>query len=339
MIRFFAEHPTAANLLMALFLISGLAALPRLRRETMPDFSPSEVEIRVQFPGASAEDVEEAIAQRIEDALDDISHIEEIRVDARESLCITTVEMSNNGDFQVFFNDIERAIDAIDDFPADTEKPVVQELGRTDHVLGVIISGPVDAAGLKDYSEDFKDRLQESGLPLVDIAGFSERQFRVSLSERALRRSGLSVPAVANAIASQNRDLPLGTIESRDQDILIRLTDQRRSADELKNIVVRATTSGALVRLGDIAEIADVFAINEDRIEHHGRRAALLSIRKNKQDDSIRIAKRAKALIQAESRRQPLLSFTITQDESIILQDRLDMLLSNGVQGMLLSSW
>lgn len=336
MIRFFAEHPTAANLLMALFLISGLAALPRLRRETMPDFSPSEVEIRVQFPGASAEDVEEAIAQRIEDALDDISHIEEIRVDARESLCITTVEMSNNGDFQVFFNDIERAIDAIDDFPADTEKPVVQELGRTDHVLGVIISGPVDAAGLKDYSEDFKDRLQESGLPLVDIAGFSERQFRVSLSERALRRSGLSVPAVANAIASQNRDLPLGTIESRDQDILIRLTDQRRSADELKNIVVRATSSGALVRLGDIAEIADVFEIPEDRIEHHGRRAALLSIRKNKQDDSIRIAKRAKALIQAESRRHPQLSFTITQDESIILQDRLDMLLSNGVQGMLL---
>jgi len=138
MIRFFAGHPTAANLLMALFMIVGLVSLPRIRRETMPDYAPSEIEIRIPYPGAAAEDVEEAVSQRVEDALDDVSHVHEVRSDSREGLSITVVEMTEAGDFQTFFNDVERGIDAIDDFPEGVEDPVIEELGRTDLVLGVL---------------------------------------------------------------------------------------------------------------------------------------------------------------------------------------------------------
>ncbi len=91
MIRFFATHPTAANLLMMRFLAAGLLSLPTLRRETLPDFTPDEVEVRVIYPGASAEEVEEAICERVEDALDGIKYIEEVRSDAREGLSIVTV--------------------------------------------------------------------------------------------------------------------------------------------------------------------------------------------------------------------------------------------------------
>jgi len=68
MIRYFASHPTAANLLMLIFIVMGLQAFPTLRRETLPDFTAREVEVRVEYPGATAEEVEEAICQRVEDA-------------------------------------------------------------------------------------------------------------------------------------------------------------------------------------------------------------------------------------------------------------------------------
>ncbi len=336
MIRFFAGHPTASNLLMALFMIVGLISLPRILRETMPDFASSEVEIRIAYPGATAEEVEEAVALRVEDALDGIPYVHEIRSDSREGLSITTVEMSESGHFQTFLNDVVRGIDAIEDFPEAVEDPVVEELGRTDLVLGLLVSGPLSIPDLKAYSEDLKDRMQEAGLTLIEIEGFSEHQLRVALSESDLRRTGLTVPMVADAISAQSRDMPLGTIETRDLNILLRLKDQRRSAEQLRSLVVWAGPEGAQVRLGEIATIQDMFELDEQKIVMDGVRCARLNIRKTKVGDTIRIAERAKAFIAAERLRHPQMTFTVSQDESLILSDRLTMLVSNGVQGLIL---
>ena len=336
MIRFFAGHPTAANLLMALIMITGLLSLPGIVRETMPDFAPSEVEIRIPYPGATAEEVEAVVAQRVEDALDDVNYVHEIRSDSREGLSITVVEMSDDGNFQTFFNDIERGIGAIDDFPDDVEDPIVKELGRTDLVMGLLVSGPMSVPDLKAYSENLKDRMQEAGLALIDIDGFSEHQLRVALSEPELRRTGLTVPMVADAIAAQSRDMPLGTIETRDLDILLRFDDQRRSPEELGNLVVWAGSEGAEIRLNEIADIDDLFEFEEQKIEMNGNRCALLNISKTEAEDTIQIAERAKAFIEAERQRHPQITFTASKDESLILTDRLNMLISNGVQGLIL---
>ncbi len=336
MIRFFAGHPTAANLLMALIMITGLLSLPGIVRETMPDFAPSEVEIRIPYPGATAEEVEAVVAQRVEDALDDVNYVHEIRSDSREGLSITVVEMSDGGNFQTFFNDIERGIGAIDDFPDDVEDPIVKELGRTDLVMGLLVSGPMSVPDLKAYSENLKDRMQEAGLALVDIDGFSEHQLRVALSEPELRRTGLTVPMVADAIAAQSRDMPLGTIETRDLDILLRFDDQRRSPEELGNLVVWAGSEGAEIRLNEIAAIDDLFEFEEQKIEMNGNRCALLNISKTEAEDTIQIAERAKVFIEAERQRHPQMTFTASKDESLILTDRLNMLISNGVQGLIL---
>lgn len=336
MIRSFAGHPTASNLLMALFLIAGLLALPGILRETMPDFAPSEVEIRIPYPGAAAEDVEEAVSRRVEDALDDVNFVQEIRTDSREGLSITIVEMDEAGDFQTFFNDIERGVAAISDFPAGVESPVVEELGRTELVLGVLVSGPLSVTDLKAYCEDLKDRMREAGLGLIDVEGFSQRQLRVSLSKPALRRAGLSASAVRDALAAQNMNQPLGTVETRERDILVRFDDERRTPEELEDLVLWAGPDGSLIRLGDVARVEDLFERDEQKIVRNGERSALLNIRKTKAEDTIRVARAAKAFLEEESLRQPQMAFTVTQDQSLILADRLDMLVSNGVQGLLL---
>ena len=336
MIRFFAGHPTAANLLMAMFMIVGLVSLPGIQRETMPDYAPSEVEIRIPYPGATAEDVEETVTQRVEDALDDVNYVNEIRSDSREGLSIIIVEMSENGNFQTFLNDIVRGIDAIDDFPKNVEDPIVKELGRTDLVLSLLVSGPLSVPDLKAYSEDLKDRMQEAGLTLIDIEGFSEHQLRVALSESELRRTRLTVPMVAEAIAAQSQEMPLGIIETGERDILLRFDEKRRTPEELEKMVVWAGPKGAEIRLGEIASIEDLFELNEQKIVMNEKRCARLKISKTKAEDTIRLAERAKAFITDENQRHPQMNFTVSQDESLILSDRLNMLVSNGIQGLIL---
>jgi hydrophobic/amphiphilic exporter-1 (mainly G- bacteria), HAE1 family len=336
MIQFFARHPTAANLLMALFWALGILALPCIQRETMPDFSSSEVEIRALYPGASAEEVEEAVCLRLEDALDGLEYVREIRSDAREGVATVTVKMAEEGDFQKFLSDTEKAVDAIDDFPDQVEDPIITELGTTDRVLSIMVSGPMSIPDLKAYCEDLKARLKEAGLSLVDIEGFSDHQLQVEISADAMRVINLTVPQVAEIIRQQNTDLPAGAIETGERDIIIRFVDRRRSPSELEEIVILADQEGAEVRLGDIGTVTDRFELDEDKIMMAGRRAAILRINKTKSQDTIRVADKANAFITEERLRQPQLDLTIAQDQSLILADRIDMLVTNGWQGLLL---
>jgi len=336
MIRYFARHPTAANLLMLGLLVLGLSAATSVRRETFPDFAPSEVEVRVVYPGATAEEVEEAICQRIEDALDGISHIEEIRSDAREGVGIVTVEMQEEGDLAKFLRDVEKEIDAIADFPTEAEDPVTTELGRTDLVLALLVSGPMAPPDLKAYCEELKGRMGEAGVPLVEILGFSDHQFRIELSSDALLRHGLSAAQVAEIVARQSVDLPAGAIEAREQEIVVRFVEQRRSPEELRDLVILAGRGGAEVRLGDLAEVRDVFDIDEDKVVMDGRRVAYLEVRKTKAQDTIRVADKVKDFIEREHERYPQMRLMVTQDMSLILVDRLQMLIKNGWQGLLL---
>ena len=336
MIRFFTQHPTAANLLMIAFLVAGFLTTPYILRETQPDFAPSEVEIRILYRGATAQEVEEVVCRRVEDAIDGISFVKEVRADAREGVASIIVEMTPDGNIQTFIGDIETEVDAIDDFPEDVEDPIISERGRTDPVLSLLVSGPMSAPDLKTYAEDLKERMQEAGVSLIKIEGFSDHQLRVSLSDASLRRIGLSAAQVADRIASQSRDIPLGIIETRERDILLRFVDQRRTPEALEKLVILATPEGGEVRLGDIARVEDFFERNEDKIMRDGERNALLIIEKSKTQDAIRVAKKVKAFVEDERERHPQIKLTITQDQTTILRDRLNMLITNGVQGLLL---
>ncbi len=336
MIRFFTSHPTAANLLMIIFLIAGALSLPSILRETQPDFAPSEVEINIIYPGATAEEIDEVVCQRVEDAIDKINFVKEVRSDAREGFASIIVEMAAVGDIQTFIRDIETEINGIDDFPEEVEDPVISELGRTDPVMSLLVSGPMSVPDLKAYCEDMKDRMQEAGISLINIAGFSDHQLRVSLSDAALRRLGLSAAQVADKITAQSKDMPLGSIKTREQDILLRFVGQRTTPEALSKLIILATPEGGEIRLGDIAKIEDIFELDEDIIMAGGQRSALLNIEKTNKQDSIRVAAKVKSFITDERERHPQVKLTITQDQTTILSDRLKMLISNGIQGLLL---
>ena len=337
MIPFFARHPTAANLLMLAMVAVGLLSVGSLQRETFPDITPSEVQVRVIYPGATAEDVEEAVCQRIEDAVDGVRFVKELRSDARESVATVVAEMAEGGDFTTFLADIQSEVDAIDDFPDDIEEPIVAQLGVTDPVLALVVSAPMTTPDLKAYCEHLKDRLQLlPGISLVKIGGFSDHQLRVELSSVALMRYGLSPSDIARIIARQSVDLPAGLLETSQREYLIRFVEQRRTPQELEDLIIIAGRGGAEVRLGDVARVQDLFEYAEDQVLLDGQRAALVRIEKTKNQDMIRVASAVKQFISDEQQRNPAVAIRVTQDTSTLVVDRLQMLLRNGWQGIVL---
>ncbi len=338
MIRFFADHPTAANLVMIIFIVLGIIAAPKLQRATFPDFTAGEVEIRVPYPGASAEEVEDAICQRIEDAVDGINDIDEVRCEAREGLGTAVIKLREGENFDRFLNDVKTEVEAIDNFPEQTELPIIKALGRTDHVVSLAITGPMSARDLKIYAEQIKDHLLlVPEISQVDIKGFSEHQFRIELPSHTLRQYGLSVADIATVINRQSINLPAGSIETAAQEILIRFVDERRTIQAFEDLMIIGNHNGAEIRLGDIAKIYDRFELDENKILFNGERAAILKISKTKLEDNLIIGDAVKTFVDnVQQSAPPGVHFTLTEDRFSIVRDRLNLLVKNGIQGLIL---
>ena len=341
MIRFFAAHPTAANLLMLFFIILGVTALPHLLRETLPRFEEDQVEISVVYPGATAGDVEEAVCRRIEDAIEGVNYVDEVLSEAREDAGIVTVTMQEGADFQEFLDDITAEVEGIDTFPDVTEKPRIRKLNRTDVVVSVAVTGPdeMPVTDLKAYCEQIKERLQRESLAsLVTIHGFSDHQFRIEpLSKTVMMQYGLSVADIAKVISQQSKDLPAGVMKTSDRDIMVRFTDERRTAAELRELVVVGGETGAEVRLGNIARVTDRFELDEDKIIFNGKRAGVLQITKTRTEDLLRVYDSVVAFVEREKETAPEgIAFALTYNVSSVVRDRLNMLVKNGWQGLVL---
>ncbi len=338
MIRFFSKHPTAANLLMVIFLVMGVMSLPRLKRETFPEQPLLEIEVRVVYPGATAIDIEDAICRRLEDAIDGLTGIEEVRAEALEGLGRVVVEAVEGADIAAVLDDVRSEVDAIDNFPDDAESPVVTLLGKTDPVCSIAVVGDMPPAHLKASCQNLKDELQRlDAISLVEIEGFSEHQLRVELPSSKLLQLGLSVQAIADVVGAQSLDLPSGNLEGWQRDVLVRFTDERRTVAELEDLIVVGSASGAEIRLGDIARVRDVFEKEEEKFLFDGQRAGLLKISKTRDQDALVVVETVKAFIADQAEHGPPgLELQLTQDLSSPVRDRLQMLIKNGWQGLIL---
>lgn len=341
MIRYFVAHPTAANILMTVILLLGIVALPTLNKETFPEVKQNKVSVTVPYPGASPSEVEEGICNRLEDATDGISFLDEQACEARDGVGTLTLSMQEEGDIKQFLDDVNAAIDGITAFPDNAELAVVKELGRTEAVLSVAVTAELSQPELKALAEYYRNRLLAlPDVPIVTVTGFSDHELSVLLKPDILRQYQLSVQDVADLIRAQALDLPAGVLDSSKGSYQIRFENERRTVRELSDLIVLYSDKGGQVRLGDIATIEDNFSDAERRTELNGYPAALIQVSKNRTDDTLSVYSAVKAFVDEENARLPdTTRLVITQDAASIVKDRLDLLLTNGWQGLMLATF
>ena len=254
---------------MIAILVLGLTALPKLQRDTFPIIPPTEVEIRLSYPGATAEEVEDALAG--------VSGLIEVRCDARENIAISTAQMRGGGDIDEFFNDVKSQVEAVNRFPDRVENPIIVKLERTASVASFAITGDMSVQGLKAHAEAVKERLKrDRHIAQVKIKGFSDQNLVIELSANALQRYDVSIPDVRSAVEQQSLDVPSGTMQTDSGELIVRFKGQRRTPEELADLIIVSGKSGSRVKLGELTDIHTAFDKVEDKVIFNGKRAALL---------------------------------------------------------------
>jgi len=337
-LAWFARNTVAANLLMVLIIVGGLTSLPKLRKEVMPEISSDLITVTVPYPGAAPAEVEQGVCSRIEEQVQDLEAVKRLRSVAREGSCTVSIELLGDADLRQALDDVKARVDAIDTFPDEAEKPVVQELIVRRQVLSVAVSGPLDEASLKRLGEQVRDAINDlPGITQVTLAAARPYEISIEVSEDALRRHGLSFDRVAQAVRRSSLDLPGGTVKTRGGEILLRTEGQAYTGTEFERLVLLTRADGTRLTLGDVATVVDGFADVEQAARFDGQPAVLVQVFRVGDQDVTAIAREVKDYVAAANQRLPAgVELTIWQDDSRYLRSRLDVLMRNGRAGLVL---
>jgi len=338
MITFFARHPTAANLLMLAIILVGLVGAVGMTRELFPEFVPGYINVRVVYPGASAEEIENTICERIENEVESVEGVTEIKSVAQEGVALVTIEVTDGYSLNGVLDDVRNAVEQIDNFPEQTERPLVWELKPVESVSVVSVSGDMEEKDLYALADSLKRELLDlDEVSQVVLGGFSEHQIRIEVREDALRAYGLTIADVAGQVRQRSIDLPAGSVETENQEIKIRVVDQRRWAEDFRDLTVLSSATGARVPLRAVAEVSDVFEDDWARTTFNGVRSANLLVQKADQEDIITVSDAvARFVAQRVKSLPPGVTLEAWGDWSTSVRDRLRMLVGNGVWGFAL---
>ena len=208
-----ARHPVFANLLMAVFLVGGAWGFSHMRAETFPDVSTELVQITYPYPGASAEEVEQGVILRVEEALQGLDGVEDVLSVARESVATVSIELeeATPAEQREVVDEVQDRIDAITNLPDSVEEPSVRELLIELPAALVVLHGPADEHTLRELAYAFKDGLRARGIAQVHLFGLRDPEITIEVSEEELRARGLSLNDVARVVEAKQPE-PAGRV-------------------------------------------------------------------------------------------------------------------------------
>ena len=337
-LAWFAANHVAANILMLFILVAGGLSLATVVVETFPEFDAGMITIRVPYRGASPAEAEEGVCIRVEEAIASIEGIKRIRSTAQENLGLVTVELEENADNRKVLDDVKAAVDRIETFPLETEKPVVAEVETRRRVITIVLSGEASEKALKALAERVRDELTAlEGISQVEITGVRNYEISIEVSEDALRRYGLSFQQVSNAIAMSSLDLPGGAVKTSGGEILLRTKGQMYRGSEFEDIIVVTRADGTQVHLADVATVVDGFEDTSNSTRFDGKRGVQIQVYRVGGEGALHIADTTKSYV---SDLEAVLPAGITadtwDDDSVILRQRIGLLLRNARLGLML---
>ena len=337
-LAWFANNRVAANLLMGSIAVIGLVALPSAMVEVFPEASADRVTVAVAYPGAAPEEVEASICVRIEEAIWDVDGIEEITSISGEGGGTVTVEVRTDASTRDVLDDVKARVDAIDAFPEEAERPVVQELILRRPVVDVALYGPADEVSLKHLAERVRDELAAlEQISQVEVVGTRPYEIAIELREEDLRRNGLSIEEVVAAVRDSSLDLPAGALQTRSGEILLRTVSQAYTGADFGKLLLRTRPDGSRVLLEDVAQVVDGFAETDQSSRFDGHPSAQVRVYRVGRQNALEVAGAVRTWVAGARARLPEgIQVTTWRDESVILAGRLELMVRNGLGGLAL---
>jgi multidrug efflux pump subunit AcrB len=338
LISWFTRNSVAANLMMVAIVILGAMTMTTLKQEVIPEIIVEAATVTVVYPGASPAEVEEGILMRIEKEVQGIAGVDQVKATANEGFGVVTVEFLDGQNRETMLDDIKAAIDRIDNFPEEAEEPQVELVQINNRAMLIAVWGDADHKSLRAAAQLLEDNLvKQKDISLVELSNEPDFEISIEVSEESLQRFHLSFDEVVAAVKRSSLDLPGGGIKTEAGEILLRTKGQAYSAGEFAALPLRHLADGTRLVIGDVATIRDGFAESDQGTRFNGNPAVMLHVfRVGKQEALIMSDQVLAAMAETAQSLPEGIHLSKSMDDTLVLRDRLDLLLRNGKSGLVL---
>ena len=338
LIAYFAGNPVAANLLMVFFIVGGLIAGSNLPVQNFPEIDLRTVTVSVRSPGSSPREVREDIVRRLEENVVGLPGVERVVAVAYEGLAQVTVELATFADAAAVLDDVKNAVDRIENFPpVSAEQPEIEYNRVEIEVLTLSVSS---ASATENELRLAAQALREGLLELpsvsqVTLVGTRDREISIELSEVELRRNGLSINQISDAIRRASLNLTFGELRTDAGGLVLHTVSKRQFGEEFEDIPVITRLDGSILTVGEVAEIRDGF-VDEDIITRvDGDPAILVRVDATEQQSIVTMGEDIRSWL-ASYQPPPNVEIGIWSDRAGDAVDTISSIVGNAVVGTIL---
>ena len=337
-IKYFVNHKIPVNILIIFFIVFGIAGTLALKSSFFPLIKPKYISINFALPGGSPSEIEEGVVLKIEDNLEGIAGIERVTSTSRENSGSILIETNTDYEIDAIILEVKNAVDKVSSFPIDLEPVIVSKIEEQEATVIFSLTGnSIDLLSLKNISKKIENDLRDiDGISQIKVSGFPDEEIEIAINDKKLIEYELTFAEISTAVKSSNILISGGNIKTSDEEYLIRSNNKNYYANELNEIVIKNNNEGAVIRLGDIAEIRDQFSETSNSSFVDLKSAVIISVSSTNSEDLLDSAKKINLYIDDFNEKNNELKITLLRDYSIVLKQRTNLLLENGGIGILL---
>jgi len=333
----FAQHKVAANLLMLVMLLAGVVSLIKLNTQFLPNFEPDYITARVAWPGATAEDVAKSIITPLEQELRNLDYVKEMTSTSRRGMGVIVLEYDEGSDMGLALDQVKEFVDLVRNLPSDSETPEISKVSLNEDVATLILSSSASLEELRPLAYQFERELLDRGVAKVSFTGLPEQEIAIQVNKDQINNLQLSLPQIGQYIRNASQDIPAGTSGKNEVAKELRSTEQRRSEEGFKELAILTTQSGTRLRLDDIATVEKRNKTSQVEVFYQDKPAVLLRVLRTQSSDTLKAAETLNTWLKDT---QPLLPPSVQlnayNEAYILIEDRINLLIKNGLGGLIL---
>lgn len=333
----FLDNPVAANLLMVLVLAAGLLSLDTLRVESFPTPPPSRLTVSVTYPGATAQQVEEGITQRIEDALSGLPGIARITSESSQSYAQVTVRKQPDIDLDRLLDDVRNRVNSIVGFPSQAEQAQVKRSEFNSLASFVMIYGDLNNDQLQQAAIRVERALKRHPqISQVTNLGKQSQQLVIEPDPEQLRRYGLTLDSISEAVSLWSLEYRSGSLKSAAGTLTLRADGYRDDMPNLRALPL-ISRQGAQVTLADVADISRGYQNSDSRVRYQQLPAISLLISTSQKDNLLDVSDAVQqVLAEVKSQLPAGAQLDVMADMAPYIKNQLGLLSTNAWQGLLI---
>lgn len=333
----FAQHKVAANLLMLIMLLAGVVALIKLNTQFLPNFNLDYITVRVIWPGASSEDMAKSIITPLEQELRNVDYVKEMSSTSYPSSGVIVLEYFEGTDMGLALDQVKEHVDAVRNLPSDAERPEVSKVSRHEDVATLILSSDASLEELRPLAFQFERELLDQGVAKVDFIGLPDQEIAIQVSTEKINSLKKSIPTIGRHILNASQDIPAGTSGKDELARELRSIEQRRSEQGFRDLAVLTTNDGRQLKLSDFSDVEKRNKSGQVEVFYKGNPAVLMRVLRTESSDTLKAAATLNNWLENTlPALPPSVKLNAYNEAYILIEDRINLLIKNGLGGLIL---